>query len=512
MSSPASFAVILAASVGAVLLAEGLKRFRVPIVVIEVILGILIGPSVLHWASTGPFISGVADFGLAFLMFMAGYEIDYQRVRGAPLTRATVSWFISFGAALLVGAFLADDGWEVSDLLIGLVLTTTSMGALIPILDDAGVADKPFGAFAFGAGALGEFAPIVAISVLLIGDNPWSEGLWLGAFVVVAFALVLIASRPTPPKFDALISRHLATYGQLPVRVAVLLLAMMLFLAYELGVEALLGSFTAGILFKPMLSTSQREAVEPKLRAIGFGVAIPIFFIVSGMRFDLDSLTDSASSLATVPLFCALDVARPGRPGAVRVPEPARARVPPVARVPAVDRASPRRRDHRDRTADEPVVGAERRRARRCRDAHHADLPGTRTHAVATRRTRRRSRARPASRPLASDVHGIRALSRSRRRRCRSGLATRRLRTRRASPIELLEDAARAAEADAGAALLGHADVVAVVQIVSWPYADPGALLESPPRHRSEGDRGLDGRREQSATARRRDGRPDPAR
>ena len=90
------------------------------------------------------------------------------------------------------------------------------------------------------------------------------------------------------------------------MRVAVLLLAAMLFLAYELGVEALLGSFTAGILFRPMLSSSQRDFVEPRLRAIGFGVAIPIFFIVSGMRFDLDSLTHSASSLATVPLFCVL--------------------------------------------------------------------------------------------------------------------------------------------------------------------------------------------------------------
>ena len=93
------------------LLAESLKRFRVPIVVLEVILGILIGPAVFNWAHTGPFIDGVADFGLAFLMFMAGYEIDYQRVRGAPLTAA--GWFISFGATLLVGLFFAHDGWQV---------------------------------------------------------------------------------------------------------------------------------------------------------------------------------------------------------------------------------------------------------------------------------------------------------------------------------------------------------------------------------------------------------------
>src|SRR5262245_16204540 len=316
-SSPASFAVITAASVVAVLLSEALKRFRVPIVVLEVVLGIVIGPAVLGWAHTSPFISGVADFGLAFLMFMAGYEIDYRRVHGAPLTRATISWFVSFGLALGVGLVLTLDGYEISDLLVGLVLTTTSMGALIPILDDAGVAETPFGAYAFGAGALGEFAPIIAITVLLIGDNPWSEGLWLGAFVVIAVALVFVASRPTPPRLDALIQRHMATYGQLPVRVAVLLIAAMLFLAYELGVEALLGSFTAGILFRPMLSAEQREIIEPRLRAIGFGIAIPIFFIVSGIRFDLDSLFDSAGSIARVPLFCLLMLVVRGAPALI---------------------------------------------------------------------------------------------------------------------------------------------------------------------------------------------------
>jgi Kef-type K+ transport system membrane component KefB len=306
MSSPASFALITAAAVVAVFTGEALRRWRVPIVVLEVLFGILIGPAVLDWAHTSPFINGVADFGLAFLMFIAGYEIDLRRTRGAPLDRALVSWFVSLVLAFGVGAVLIADGFEISDLLIGLVLTTTSMGALIPILRDAGETDSPFGAFALAAGAVGEFGPIVAIAILLIGDNPLSEVLWLSAFVVVVLGLAFVATRPQPPKVDALISRQLTTYAQLPVRFAVLLLAAMLYLAFELGLEALLGAFTAGLLFRPMLSQEQRERVEPRLAAIGFGFVIPFFFVVSGIRFDLDALTQDASSALKVPLYFAL--------------------------------------------------------------------------------------------------------------------------------------------------------------------------------------------------------------
>jgi Kef-type K+ transport system membrane component KefB len=314
MSSQASFAVIAAASLTAVLVGEALRRYRVPIVVVEVLLGILIGPQVLDWARTSEFVTGVANFGLAFLIFMAGYEIDFARVRGAPLRRAGISWVVSFVLALVVGLVLALDGMEISDLIVGLVLTTTSMGALLPILDDAGVTDKPFGTFTLAAGAIGEFAPIVAITVLLVGDNPWTEALLLCAFVAIALALAVVATRPTPPKIDALISRHLSTYGQLPVRVAVVLLAAMLLLAFELGLEGLLGAFTAGILFRPMLSTSQREYVEPRLRAIGYGFLIPIFFVVSGMQFDLDALVEEPSTIATLLLFFVLLLAVRGGP------------------------------------------------------------------------------------------------------------------------------------------------------------------------------------------------------
>jgi Kef-type K+ transport system membrane component KefB len=312
--APASLAVIAAAAVLAPIIAELLRRFRVSVIVLEIALGVVIGPAVLDWAHVEPFIRGLADFGLAFLMFLAGYEIDFDRVRGAPTSRAVISWAVSLGLGLTIGLILTFDGYEISDLIIALALTTSALGVLMPILRDAHVLTRPFGACALAAGAAGEFGPIIAITLLLVGDNPWTEALWLVAFVAIALVLAFFATRPQPPRFDAIIARHLTTSSQLPVRVAVLLLAVMLYIASELGVEALLGSFTAGLLFRPMLTPRQREEMEPRLNAIGFGFVIPIFFIVSGMRFDLDAITGSVGAMLRIPIYLALFLAVRGAP------------------------------------------------------------------------------------------------------------------------------------------------------------------------------------------------------
>src|SRR3954471_13941511 len=116
--APASFAIISAAAVLAPIGAEMLRRFRVPAIVLEIALGILIGPAVLGWAKVAPFIGGLSDFGLAFLMFLAGFEIDFNRVRGAPMSRALLSWGVSLGIGLAIGVILTFDGYDISDLII----------------------------------------------------------------------------------------------------------------------------------------------------------------------------------------------------------------------------------------------------------------------------------------------------------------------------------------------------------------------------------------------------------
>jgi len=148
------------------LLAEIPLGLRMPIVVLEIVLGITVGPHVLGWATPGPTIAVLSNLGLAFLFFLAGMEIDFEELRGTPLERATEGWIIS---ALLAAALVGGLWWMgvvKAPLLVGLALTTTAIGSLIPILRDGGVLETTLGRFVLGAGVAGEFFPILAMSVL----------------------------------------------------------------------------------------------------------------------------------------------------------------------------------------------------------------------------------------------------------------------------------------------------------------------------------------------------------
>ena len=304
-TSPLPFLIVVAAAAIAPILAELTKRWRIPSVLYEIALGILVGPYVLNWARPDEFISTLASIGLAFLMFMAGYEIDFQRVRGAPLNRAVGTWVISLGLGLGIGVLLRSTGFVLSNLLIGLALTTTAIGTLLPMIRDRGLLTTRWGNFAFAGGTVGEFGPIVAVTILLGSESPTHELGLMIAFVVVAVGAAYFAARPQPPGLVAVLQRNLNTSTQLPVRIVVLLLVVMLYLAFTLGLDTLLGAFTAGILARLALHRDQAEGLERKLEAIGFGFLIPVFFVVSGMGFDVTALGD-LSTLARVPIFLGL--------------------------------------------------------------------------------------------------------------------------------------------------------------------------------------------------------------
>ncbi|MCU0267770.1 MAG: cation:proton antiporter [Acidimicrobiales bacterium] len=313
-SSPLSLVVILGAAVAAPILAELLRRWRVPSVLFELLLGILIGPQVLGWAELTPFVTDLADVGLAFLFFFAGYEIDFARVRGTPLNRGVIGWLGSLVLGLAVAGVLVIEGFAVSDLLIGLALTTTAIGTLLPMMRDRGLLETPIGGLLVAAGAVGEFGPILVITLLLTGDNPATEALLLVVFVSLAVLVAVVATRPKPPAVLDVLRRHLHTSTQLPVRIVVLLVVAMVLLAFELGLDTLLGAFSAGLIVRLLLSRDQAEGLEPRLEGLGYGFLIPAFFVVSGMRFDVEALFGSASALARVPVFLALFLVVRGLP------------------------------------------------------------------------------------------------------------------------------------------------------------------------------------------------------
>jgi Kef-type K+ transport system membrane component KefB len=314
VSTVATLVLIALVAVLSPLLAELTAGLAVPDVVIEIGLGIVIGPAVLNIAHPSSVVTALSDIGLTFLMFLAGLELDLAALKGRSLNLALVGWGVSLVLALIAASALVFLGTVLDALVVGLALTTTAIGTLLPILRDARLLDGRFGSRMLAIGAVGEFGPILAVAILLDQRNKEKTALLLVAFVAVAVAATLMAARPQQPKIIALLHRHLHSSAQLPIRISVLFIVGLVYLADELGLDVLLGAFAAGIVVRLLVRGGDSEIVRGKLEAIGFGFLIPIFFITSGMKFDLNALTSTPNAFLRVPLFLALFLVIRGTP------------------------------------------------------------------------------------------------------------------------------------------------------------------------------------------------------
>jgi Kef-type K+ transport system membrane component KefB len=297
-------------------LCEWVPRIRLPLVVAEIGLGILVGPQVLGWAEVGPTIQVLANFGLAFLFFLAGFEIDFPAIRGQPILSAALGWLTSLVVCLGVGLGLQGCGIVDSGLIVGAALATTALGTLMPILRDAKELPTRFGAYAVASGAMGEFGPILLIALLLSpgeGERGISLMLML-LFTAIIVGGAYIALRFRPPRVILLLQEKMHTSAQLPVRLAILVLASLVFLARGLGLDAILGAMAAGIVVALASPGEHGEALRHKLEGIGFGLFVPIFFVTTGLRYDLQALTSSRLASLQLPMFLGLFVVVRGLP------------------------------------------------------------------------------------------------------------------------------------------------------------------------------------------------------
>lgn len=308
--------IVAVVAAAAPILADLSRRVRVPIVVAEIALGIVVGPQVLDLARPDDFIEGLSTFGLAFLFFLAGLEIEFERIRGRPLELGAIGWAISVALGLAIAAVLWVGGVIDAPILVAVALATTALGTLMPVLRDSGILDERFGGFVLGAGAVGEFGPVVVVSIILgvEAGEPWRSVL-LFAFAAVAVLAALIAVRARPARVVELVRATMHTSGQLAIRLTLLVLVGLVVLASEFGLDVILGAFAAGIVVGFVTrGESDSTEFEGKLDAVGYGFLIPIFFIATGMGFDLDALLDSPSAIALVPGFALLFLAARGLP------------------------------------------------------------------------------------------------------------------------------------------------------------------------------------------------------
>ncbi len=282
-------------------------QLRLPSVVLETVAGIVIGPSVLGWVEIDTTISVVATIGLVFLLFLAGLEIEFEHLRGRVLRLAGGAWIVSFALAVAVGFLLGAADLVETPLLVAIMLSATSLGVIIPVLKDAGEIQSGFGQLVVAAGTIADFGAIILLSIFFSGEGgTTSTLLLLGALLALAllvYAAVRGAERSAGVMRD--LTRLQDTTAQIRVRGAIVILIGFAAVAEEFGLEVILGAFAAGAILA--LLDRDEYMTHPlfrrKLEAIGFGFFIPVFFVTSGVRFDLEALLASTDAIVMVPIF-----------------------------------------------------------------------------------------------------------------------------------------------------------------------------------------------------------------
>jgi Kef-type K+ transport system membrane component KefB len=281
---------------------------RLPAVVLELVAGIAIGPSGFGWVEIDAPIEVLALVGLAFLLFLSGLEIDFERLRGRSIALTGAGFVVSFGIAVVAAFALTAAGQADTPLLVAIILVATSLGVVVPVLKDADKASSALGQLVIAAASIADFGAVILLSLFFSREasSATTKLVLLGGFLlVVAASAAALVGAERSRRLSGVLLRLQDTTAQIRVRGAFLLLVGFVALAETLGLEVILGAFLAGA----VLSVADRDrrmthpAFRQKLEAVGFGVFIPVFFVASGIRFDLGALLSSASTVAPVPLF-----------------------------------------------------------------------------------------------------------------------------------------------------------------------------------------------------------------
>lgn len=300
--------IVVAAAFAANLALGFFPRVRLPAIVLEILLGIAIGPSVLGWVTPDPPVSILSLIGLSFLLFLAGLEIDVRRLRGRTLRLAASGFALSFVIGIVLGLGLSAGGFVKSPLFVAIVLVSTSLGVIVPVLKDSDNIGSDFGQLVIAASSIADFGAIILLSLFFSGKGSSTTGtlILLGIFALLVGLIGLaIAGVERSSGLSRVLIRLQDTTSEIRVRGAFVLLIGFVALADKVGLETILGAFAAGAL----LSLIDRDEMmthpefRTKLEAAGFGIFIPVFFVTTGLHFDLNALFSSVSTVIRIPLF-----------------------------------------------------------------------------------------------------------------------------------------------------------------------------------------------------------------
>jgi Kef-type K+ transport system membrane component KefB len=282
------------------------RRLPVPGVILDIVLGAVVGPQVLGWVNPGITMNFLSNFGLAMLFLMAGFEIDPPVLGGPPIRRAITGWLISglLAAAASYGLFRL--GLTTDPPLCALALSTTAIGTLMPILRDSGLLRTPYGPLVLAGGVVGEAGPVAVLALVLARGREVQQTLIMIAFGACAVAAVLMVARARTGRFARIVARTMHSSGQLPMRLAISALILLVVMAEMLNIDLVLGGFVAGAIVRAALADEHHHHIAVRLDGIGSAFLIPVFFITSGARLDIAALFGNPATLAMVPVYALL--------------------------------------------------------------------------------------------------------------------------------------------------------------------------------------------------------------
>ncbi len=298
-------AIICLLAVAAPLLARASRRVAVPVIVVELLLGLAAGPHGLGWVRVDAAVDTLALLGVTFLFFLSGLEVDLREVRGPVLRRSVTGYLLGLAIVVVASVALSAAGLLQAPILVAIAFSATGLGLVVPILRDAALLKTPEGAQIIAFASVAEFAAVVLLALgFSAGGSPWSSVLLLGGLAALAILVTVLGRRLRRSLgVTALIDELSGGTVQLRVRLSVALVICFAALAELGGLEVVLGAFFAGGILNVLDDSMGGAIFRARLDGLGYGLLIPVFFVASGARIDLSALSLWPDGLLLVPLL-----------------------------------------------------------------------------------------------------------------------------------------------------------------------------------------------------------------
>jgi CPA2 family monovalent cation:H+ antiporter-2 len=288
---------------GVVLLPPLARRIGIPVIVAEILFGIIIGRSLFDLVPDHPTIEFFSTFGLVYLMFLAGLETEFGKMRWKNIRKALAIGLVSVAVPFAAGYFIAP--WaEIHPLLLGTILCTTSLGVILPMLRETNLPPR-LSRLLLASVVLVDILSLflLAFALATIQGHLESRFFYSLLGIVILFLVPwIINKRKLRRKITSKLFRK--SYFEMEMRLAFALIFLLGAVSLQLGFHSIIGAFIAGLLISEILP--RRTLESERLQSFGYSFFIPLFFIFTGAKVNLLTVFTNLSNVTVLLVIIAV--------------------------------------------------------------------------------------------------------------------------------------------------------------------------------------------------------------